>query len=217
MSKILEMLQSMKNPNENASEQPHVTPIHPLSTIPLYGLPPGNIPPDPHTSTSNPQNQKQPQDPNFKINGTQSFFLPPTHNTPNHQVINPMPTIITHPYQSRDTHSKNRLQLLEERLKTIEGAYYHAFNVANLCLIPNVIIPSKFKLPEFDKYKGNMCPKNHLIIKPYGSYSKLIYELRARMCANMEEVGRGFLKTIQVQYGHDPKPRTTIEHGEEGK
>ena len=31
-----------------------------------------------------------------------------------------------------------------------------------LCLVPNVIIPPKFKVPNFDKYKGTTCPKNHL-------------------------------------------------------
>jgi hypothetical protein len=31
-----------------------------------------------------------------------------------------------------------------------------------LCLVPDVVIPPKFKLPEFEKYKGNTCPKLHL-------------------------------------------------------
>ncbi|RDY10050.1 hypothetical protein CR513_05487, partial [Mucuna pruriens] len=53
-------------------------------------------------------------------------------------------------------------QLFEERLKAIEGADYSDFNVANLFLIPNVVIPPKFKLSEFDKHKRNTCPKNHL-------------------------------------------------------
>ncbi|RDX82005.1 hypothetical protein CR513_37257, partial [Mucuna pruriens] len=50
----------------------------------------------------------------------------------------------------------------EERLKAIEGADHFDFNVANLYLIPNVVIPPKFKLSEFNKYKGNTFPKNHL-------------------------------------------------------
>jgi hypothetical protein len=31
-----------------------------------------------------------------------------------------------------------------------------------LCLVPDVVIPPKFKLPEFEKYKGNTCPRIHL-------------------------------------------------------
>ena len=47
-------------------------------------------------------------------------------------------------------------------------------DIAELCLIPDVVIPPKFKVPDFDKYKGTTCPKNHL--KMYcgemGAYAK---------------------------------------------
>ncbi|RDX82845.1 hypothetical protein CR513_36314, partial [Mucuna pruriens] len=61
-----------------------------------------------------------------------------------------------------DPHSAQMLQLLEERLKAIEGVEYSNFNVDDLCLFLNIVIPSKFKLPTFDKYRGSTCPKNHL-------------------------------------------------------
>jgi len=35
-------------------------------------------------------------------------------------------------------------------------------DVYDLCLVPNVQIPHKFKLPDFEKYKGTSCPKDHL-------------------------------------------------------
>ena len=31
-----------------------------------------------------------------------------------------------------------------------------------LCLVSNVVIPAKFKMPKFNKYYGTKCPKNHL-------------------------------------------------------
>ena len=31
-----------------------------------------------------------------------------------------------------------------------------------LCLVPDLIIPPKFKLPKFEKYDGTKCPENHL-------------------------------------------------------
>jgi len=31
-------------------------------------------------------------------------------------------------------------------------------------LVPNVAIPHKFKTPNFEKYKGDTCPQNHLIM-----------------------------------------------------
>ena len=41
---------------------------------------------------------------------------------------------------------------IEERLRAIEGGGDHAFaDMAELCLVPNVVIPPKFKVPDFDK------------------------------------------------------------------
>ena len=58
---------------------------------------------------------------------------------------------------------REKLDLIEERLRAIErfGDYPFA-NMADLCLVPDVVIPLKFKVSDFDKYKGTTCPKNHL-------------------------------------------------------
>ena len=32
----------------------------------------------------------------------------------------------------------------------------------DLSLVPNVVIPPKFKMPKFEKYDGIKCPENHL-------------------------------------------------------
>jgi len=34
--------------------------------------------------------------------------------------------------------------------------------VHDLCLVPNVVISPKFKVPDFEKYKGNTCPETDL-------------------------------------------------------
>ena len=31
-----------------------------------------------------------------------------------------------------------------------------------LCLVSDVVIPSKFKMPKFEKYDGTKCLENHL-------------------------------------------------------
>ena len=50
---------------------------------------------------------------------------------------------------------------IEERLRAIEGGEDYAFaNMVELCLVLDVVIPLKFKAPDFDKYKGTICPKN---------------------------------------------------------
>jgi len=59
--------------------------------------------------------------------------------------------------------TKTKLEVLEERLKMIEGCGNCEFgDAAGLCLVPNVVIPPKFKVPEFEEYKGATCPKGHL-------------------------------------------------------
>ena len=58
---------------------------------------------------------------------------------------------------------REKLNLIEERLKAVErfGDYPFA-DMANLCLVSDVVIPTKFKVLDFDRYKGTTFPKNHL-------------------------------------------------------
>jgi len=61
--------------------------------------------------------------------------------------------------------SKTKLEFLEERLRAIEGGGSFGFgDIAGLCLVFDLVIPPKFKVPEFEKYKGTSCPRNHLIM-----------------------------------------------------
>ena len=58
---------------------------------------------------------------------------------------------------------REKLDLIEERLRDFEGFGDYPFaDMVELYLVPNVVIPPKFKVPDFDKYKGTTCPKNHL-------------------------------------------------------
>jgi len=61
------------------------------------------------------------------------------------------------------TEEKRKLDLLEERLRAVDGFGDYPFaDMTNLCLVTDVVIPPKFNVPDFDKYKGTTCPKNHL-------------------------------------------------------
>ena len=44
----------------------------------------------------------------------------------------------------------------------------------DLCLVPDVVIPLKFKVTDIDKYKGKTFPKNHLKVyyRKMGAYEK---------------------------------------------
>ena len=37
-------------------------------------------------------------------------------------------------------------------------------NVSDLCLVPNVKVPAKFKVLEFKKYNDNTCRRAHLVM-----------------------------------------------------
>ena len=70
---------------------------------------------------------------------------------------------------------REKFDHIEERLRVIEGGVNYAFaDIAELCLVPDEVIPSKFKVPNFDKYKGTTCPKNHLKMycRKMGAYAK---------------------------------------------
>ena len=70
---------------------------------------------------------------------------------------------------------KEKIEHMEERLHPIEGGGSYGFvDMSKLCLLPNVTIPPKFKVPNFDKYKGTACPKNHLRMycRRMGAYVK---------------------------------------------
>lgn len=49
-------------------------------------------------------------------------------------------------------------------LRALRGKDLFGKSVHELCLVPNVKIPPKFKVPEFEKYKGNSCPQIHLVM-----------------------------------------------------
>ncbi|KAA0060421.1 uncharacterized protein E6C27_scaffold22G002400 [Cucumis melo var. makuwa] len=67
--------------------------------------------------------------------------------------------------QNENTLAKQKLDVLEERLRAIEGTdVYGNIDATQLCLVPGLIIPAKFKVPEFDKYDGSTCPRSHLIM-----------------------------------------------------
>nr|UBX54598.1 hypothetical protein [Lupinus angustifolius] len=65
--------------------------------------------------------------------------------------------------QFGDNAGAEKLNLIEERLKAIEGASFPDLkNAFEMCLVPDVVLPPKFKVPEFEKYNGTTCLKSHL-------------------------------------------------------
>ena len=86
--------------------------------------------------------------------------------------VSPPATPLANPHAMAEM---GKLDHLEERLKAIEGGEDYAFaNLKELFLEPNIITPPKFKVLDFDKYKGTTCPKNHLKMycRKMGAYVK---------------------------------------------
>ena len=55
------------------------------------------------------------------------------------------------------------MNLIEERLKAIEGnSSIKGTDAIELSLVPYMVIPHKFKMPDFVKYNGSTCPKAHM-------------------------------------------------------
>ena len=70
---------------------------------------------------------------------------------------------------------KEKIKHMEERLRASEGGGSYGFaDMSELCLVPDVTILLKFKVPDFDKYKGVACLKNHLRMycRRMGAYAK---------------------------------------------
>ena len=58
---------------------------------------------------------------------------------------------------------QQRCSLLDNKLKEIEGMDdLVSVDPRELSLVPNLVIPPKFKMPKFKKYDGTKCLENHL-------------------------------------------------------
>src|SRR3954462_152905 len=75
--------------------------------------------------------------------------------------------------------NESKFHLLEERLKALEGRGSSGLNAIDLCLVPDIKIPAKFKVPSFEKYKGITCPMSHIKafcnkMAPYAENDRLL-------------------------------------------
>ena len=57
----------------------------------------------------------------------------------------------------------SKISVLEERLRAVEGNNsIHPVIAAEVCLVPNIVVPKEFRVPDFVKYTGLECPYTHL-------------------------------------------------------
>lgn len=59
---------------------------------------------------------------------------------------------------------QDQLQELRRELRASRERSLFGRNARDLCLVPNVRLPAKFKVPDFEKYRGDTCPEAHLTL-----------------------------------------------------
>lgn len=59
---------------------------------------------------------------------------------------------------------QDQFQAMQKEIQTLRGKDLFGKNAHDLCLASNVKIPHKFKVPDFEKYKGNSYPLSHLVV-----------------------------------------------------
>ncbi|CAL5191887.1 unnamed protein product [Lathyrus oleraceus] len=83
-----------------------------------------------------------------------AFSVPDSHGT----------GLVVNVEQPQDDEIAKRCHVLEKRLKAIERQDTVELNALGMCLVPDLVIPPKFKVSEFEKHKGKGCPKHHLVM-----------------------------------------------------
>ncbi|RDX69191.1 hypothetical protein CR513_51715, partial [Mucuna pruriens] len=117
------------------------------------------------------------------------------------------PTIAAHAHhQQENPQLGDKWGLLEERPRAIEGTNHYGFEGTNLCLVPNMVIPNKFKVPDFDKYKGSYCSRTHLVIL-VGATLSWYLGLERGQIQMWRNLVKAFLK--QYKYNEDMVPDHT--------
>jgi len=82
--------------------------------------------------------------------------------TPAPAIINPFANE-SHKTKSSNDIDQDKMAALEARIRAIEGlGLYDPVRAAEMCLVPNVVVPKKFCVPEIIKYTGTQCPITHL-------------------------------------------------------
>ncbi|KAE8671537.1 hypothetical protein F3Y22_tig00111947pilonHSYRG00266 [Hibiscus syriacus] len=59
---------------------------------------------------------------------------------------------------------EEKIRMIEDRMKIVQGDYdYYGVDARELSLVPDLVLPPKFKAPEFEKFDGNSCPYHYVL------------------------------------------------------
>lgn len=57
---------------------------------------------------------------------------------------------------------EKKVKAIEEKLKSMKSTDALGLDAVEICLVPGVVIPTKFKVKDFEKYNGNSDPRTHI-------------------------------------------------------
>jgi hypothetical protein len=81
----------------------------------------------------------------------------------------------SHGFKSFGHPKQDKWVAWEERFRVVEGFdVYDLVRAAEICLVPNVVVPKEFRVPEFVKYTELECLNTHLR-SYYNKMTEVIY------------------------------------------
>lgn len=69
---------------------------------------------------------------------------------------------VINPVVAQDSEAIQICRTLAQKLRVMEGHNSASMNALEMSLVSDVVIPAKFKVSDFEKYKSRSCPKIHL-------------------------------------------------------
>ncbi|RDX82519.1 hypothetical protein CR513_36667, partial [Mucuna pruriens] len=179
MNKMFEIITRNAAPTP-AAATPGVAPSTATSGTPTH--PPGFTPPVWNATMENPPApQEQPAGNNSGAGRGQGSRIGPFPTLGATVYFNTLPEAGRVPGTILESAllGSEKINVLEEQKRVIEGTGGHGIDAANLCLVPNIELPSDFKVPKFEKYKGSSCPRVHLAMycrkmAPYTQQDKIL-------------------------------------------
>eukprot|EP00258_Populus_trichocarpa_P033942 XP_024449961.1 auxin response factor 18-like [Populus trichocarpa] len=95
---------------------------------------------------------------------------------------------------------------LEEKIRAVEGDHLcDLVKAVNMCLVSNIVIPKKFRVPEFIKYTGIQCPITHLKVY-YNKMAEVVDDEKLLIHFFQDSLSDAALTCLQAMEKNNKEP-----------